>query len=58
MLMSLAFSFMDNSVLSCPFTEVVLILVLSIPGEEKEKIAFRLGLGNLLIHESLNSRTT
>lgn len=58
MLMSLAFSFMDNSVLSCPFPEVVLILVLSTAGEEKAKIAFRLGLGNLLIRESQKSRTT
>lgn len=58
MLISLAFSFMDNSVLSCPFPRVVLILVLSIPGEEKARIAFRLGVGNLLKHESLKSRTT
>lgn len=56
--MSLTFSFMDNFVLSCPFLRVVLILVLSIPGEEKAKIAFRLGVGNLLKHESLKSRTT
>lgn len=57
MLMSLAFSFMDNSLLSCPFPRVVLKLVLVIP-EEKAKIAFRLGVGTLLTHESLKNRTT
>lgn len=56
--MSLAFSFMDNSVLSCPLPWVVLILLLSFSGEEKAKIAFELGVGNLLKYESPKSRTT
>lgn len=55
--MSLAFSFMDNSVLSCRFPWEVLKLVLSIRGKEKAKIAFGLGVGNLLKHESPKSRT-
>ena len=56
--MALAFSFVGNSVVSCPFPRVDLILVLSIPGEEKAKIAFKLRNGNLLKCESLESRTT
>lgn len=40
---------MDNSVLSSLFPGVALKLVLSIPEEEKAKIAFRLGVGTLSI---------
>lgn len=58
MLMILSFSFMDNSVLSSLFPRVALKLVLSIPGEEKAKIAFRLGVGTLSKDKSLKSRTT